>query len=76
MPIVRQSAPIRAVGPNDDQVLLRRRGDQHEAFPVGRDVANIEAAGALENRFRPSDAQVPRGYKIRFLPFDKGLSRQ
>ena len=28
------------------------------------------------NRFRPADAQVPRGYKIRFFPFDKGLNRQ
>ncbi len=28
------------------------------------------------NRFRSADAQVPRGYKVRFLSFDKGLNRR
>ncbi len=28
------------------------------------------------NRYRASDAQIPRGYKIRFARYDKGLNRQ
>ena len=28
------------------------------------------------NRYRDASAQIPREYKIRFLPYDKGLNRQ
>ena len=28
------------------------------------------------NRYRGEDEQIPRTFKVRFLPYDKGLNRQ